>query len=70
MNDYKRLYLTHANLKKPIHVILGRICFYYWSDDQKCTHVLTSAGVFPALEKPEDIDKLIDKTLNEKEFKV
>ena len=65
MNNYKRIYLTHANLKKVVHLILGQICFYYWSDENKCTHVFTIAGIFPAIESPKEIDVLIDKTLTE-----
>lgn len=59
-DDYKRIVLTHANLKRPIHLVMGSIGGYHESPANKCTHVYTNSGVFPALETPEEIDKLIE----------
>lgn len=61
MTRFKKLHLTHANLNKKLHLILGTVCGYHWSDNSKSTHVYTPAGVFPAKETPEEIDRLIDE---------
>lgn len=60
MNQYKKLYLTHANLNTKLHLLLGTVSGYHWSDKTASTHVYTPAGVFPAKETPEQIDGLID----------
>lgn len=61
--DYKRIVLMHANLKRPVHLILGSIAGYHESPANKCTHVYTNSGVFPAEESPEEINKKIDDEL-------
>lgn len=61
MTQFKKLKLTHANLNKPVHLILGTVCGYHHSDATACTHVYTPAGVFPAKETVEQIDGLIDQ---------
>lgn len=67
MTSFKKLYLTHANLNQKVHLILGSISGYHWSDRTASTHVYTPAGVFPAKETPTEIDRLIDELLTKGE---
>lgn len=64
MTQYRRLHLTHANLQRKIHIILGTVAGYHdHKNDQGArmhTAVYTTAGIFPAVETPEEIDRLID----------
>lgn len=61
------LRLTHANLNKPVSIVLGTLSFFHYSDTTHSTHVYTIAGVFPAKESPEEIERLIEaKTKGEK----
>jgi len=61
VTQFSKVYLTHANLNQRLHLILGTIAGYHWSDNSKSTHVYTPAGVFPAKETPEEIDSLIEE---------
>lgn len=61
MTQFKKLKLTHANLNRPVHLVLGTVCGYHWSDTSACTHVYTPAGIFPAKESVEQIDALIEQ---------
>lgn len=58
--------LTHANLNKEVSLQLGTMSFFHYSDGSKATHVYTIAGVFPAKETPEEINRLIEATTKEK----
>lgn len=71
MNPYTPVVLSHANLQRPVRLILGTIAGYHWSDASKATHVYTTGGVFPVSETPEDIDKkLSELTQNKGEIDV
>lgn len=61
MTAYRPVRLTHANLNRPVHVILGSIGGYFYSESAKATVVLTNSGQIPVAESPEQIDKLILK---------
>lgn len=61
MSPYKRIALNHANLKVPLKLLQGTIAGYHISETTKTTHVYTTAGIFPAVETPEQIDALIDQ---------
>lgn len=70
-HSYKKLRLSHANLKRPVHLILGTVSGYH---DHKSpegirlyTVVYTTAGMFPAEETIEEIDRLIDDITKEKD---
>lgn len=69
MIQYEKIYLTHANLNVKLHLLLGTICGYYLSEKTASTHVYTPAGVFPAKEKPEEIDLLISKLAQKEQNK-
>lgn len=64
MTQFKRVYLTHANLNKKLHLVAGTIAGYHYSDSSGATHVYTPAGIFPAKETPEEIDGLLDQLTN------
>ena len=66
MLHYEKVVLNHANLKRPVHIVLGTIAGYHWSDSSAATHVYTTAGVFPAVEKPEEIDEIINRLVTDK----
>lgn len=64
MNPYYPIKLHHANLKigdqpRPLHVVLGTVGGYYWSEPNAATLVFTSAGQFPVIETPDQIDEII-----------
>lgn len=59
--QFRKVYLTHANLDQKLHLVLGTICGYHWSNNSSSTHIYTPAGVFPAKESPKEIDRLIDE---------
>lgn len=69
MTAYKKLKLTHATLGRPVHIILGTVAGYHWSETTGSTHVYTPAGVFPAKESVEEIDGLIDQLTKQGENK-
>lgn len=54
------IHLTHANLNKTVSVQLGTLSFFHHSDSSQSTHVYTVAGIFPAKETPEEIERLIE----------
>lgn len=56
---FQKVVLSHANLNKPVHLVMGTIAGYHWSDKSKATHVYTTGGIFPVTEKPEEIDEII-----------
>jgi hypothetical protein len=58
---FERIYLTHANLKRKVHVVAGTLAAYHYSEAVKATAVHTIAGVFPVVESPEEIDIMLDK---------
>jgi enamine deaminase RidA (YjgF/YER057c/UK114 family) len=59
--NYKKVTLHHSLLKKELHVLLGTISGWHYSDSSKATHVYTTAGVFPVDESPETVTKLIQE---------
>lgn len=59
MTHYRKVLLTHANLKKPLHLVAGTIAGYHHSDASQATHVYTTGGVFPVNETPEQIDQIL-----------
>lgn len=62
MIQFARLKLKNANKAgRPVELILGTVAGFEYSDVTKCTQVYTTAGVFPAQETPEEINKLIDQ---------
>lgn len=61
MTRYKQLKLTHANLNQELSIVIGTLAGYHYAETSKCTHVYTIAGIFPALESPEQIAGLIDQ---------
>jgi hypothetical protein len=63
MRDYQRIYLTHANLKQRLHLIVGTIAGYHHSEKSAATHVYTIGGIFPATETPAEIDQLIEQAI-------
>jgi hypothetical protein len=60
MTQYRRVTFNHANLKRPVQVLIGTIAGYHWSDATASTHVYTTAGVFPVSETPDQVSVLID----------
>lgn len=67
MKNYERIYLTHANLKRKLHIVASTIVGYYWSEQNQATHVFCMGQtIFPALEKPEEIDNMLT-TLTEEQ---
>lgn len=61
MTHYTSLELKHANLNRPVFILLGTIAGYHWSDASKSTHVYTTGGVFPVAESPEEVRNKINK---------
>ncbi len=62
--DYSRIVLTHANLKKPLNIVMGTIVAFYSSETDKCTHIFTTGGgVFPVVETIEQLNQLMDTTI-------
>lgn len=65
MTHYKKLKLTHANLQRPVHIVLGTISAYHDHKNDNgarmYTAVYTTAGIFPAEESIEQIDELINR---------
>lgn len=60
MKQFERIKLQHANLNREVFIVLGTIAGFHYSESNKCTHVYTTGGVFPAVETPEQIGKIID----------
>ncbi len=63
MIRFEKVVLSHANLKRPVHIVAGTIAGYHWSEASKATHVYTTGGIFPVEETPEQIDTKLE-TLN------
>jgi hypothetical protein len=61
MSPYKTVALNHANLQRPIHVVIGTIAAFHYAPATQSTHVYTTGGVFPVIESPEQIDNLLFK---------
>lgn len=61
---YKKLKLTHANLNRPVHLVLGTVCMYHWAPKDSCTYVYTPSGICPVTETVEEIDGLLDQLTN------
>ncbi len=61
---YQVLVFTHANLKRPVHVVAGTISHYLYSETAKATALYTTGGgIIAVQETVEDIDQRL-KTLN------
>lgn len=54
---------THANLKKPMEVVLHNIFSYYYSESAKCTHLISIAGtVAPVVESVEYVKEMLERS--------
>lgn len=60
MKHYQKIILTHANLKRPIHLVAGTIAGWHDVPTLGHRHVYTTAGIFPATETMEQIDSIIE----------
>ena len=65
MSPYRVLTFNHANLKRPVHIVVGTIAGYHWSDKAAAVCVYTTGGVFPVLESEEEIKTMIQQTAAE-----
>jgi hypothetical protein len=59
MTHYNKVTFNHALLGTKVHVVLGTIVGYHYSEKSKATHVYTNGGVFPVNETCEEVTKLI-----------
>jgi hypothetical protein len=73
MSIYKKVTFRHANIRDnkdqpmPVHIVFGMIGAYHWSDKTASTHIYTTAGILPVLEKPEQVDEIL-KTISRGEI--
>lgn len=61
MTQYKTLTFNHANLKKPIYLVLGTIAGFHHSETTQSTHIYTTGGIFPVVETPEQVISLFNE---------
>lgn len=48
--------LTHANTKQEIYVATRLVFAYYYSESNRCTHVLAAGGaILPVKQSPDEI---------------
>lgn len=60
---YKIITLTHANLKRPVELLLGAIAGWHYSETYKATNVYTVGGIFPVAESIDNIKQAIKQAL-------
>lgn len=59
-SQYKQLTFQHANLKRPVKVILGTISSYLFSDKVASVCLFTTGGIIPVIETMEEVERVIN----------
>ena len=62
--SYETIQLTHAGRKNTVYVIKDQIAFWNYSEEAAVTYVFCGGqNVFPALESPEEIEKILNTVI-------
>lgn len=65
------LKVTHANRNNPLYIVAQQVYSYYYSEQDKATHVLATGGaIVPVKESLEEITNLLVKAKEKRKEKL